>query len=206
MSEPIENYSPRQRRLQTDFEALSALANESGAFAFEVCYRGELDLPESYLLWFYGPSLVRVCDPFEYGIRIMEEHQCRITLGPHYPRHMPNLQWITPIFHPNIAPSGAVCLGGYSSYWVPSLQIDHLCEMLWDMLCFRNFNLESPYNREAAQWLAQQTTFTFPLETRELRHIPHRGPSGRSTESTGKTCRPVSSSQLADTDIQFLED
>ncbi len=164
------NETPRQRRLATDFESLTELARATSAFRFEVSYRGERQLPESYLLEFFGPSLEKIHTPFEYAIQIRSQHHVRITLGPQYPRLMPSIQWITPIFHPNISSSGAVCLGGYSSFWVPSLKLDQLCEMLWDMLCFRNVGLESPYNRDAADWYKEQTTFQFPLLNLSLRH------------------------------------
>ena len=65
---------------------------------------------------------------------------------------MPELAWKSPIFHPNISASGVVCLGGYGTYWVPSLALDELCSMLWDMIRYENFDETSPYNREAAAW------------------------------------------------------
>ena len=82
---------------------------------------------------------------------------------------MPELTWMSPIFHPNISASGVVCLGGYGTHWVPSLSLDELCGMLWDMIRYRNFDVESPYNREAALWAKTQTRFAFPLDDRPIR-------------------------------------
>jgi len=62
-----------------------------------------------------------------------------------------------------------VCLGGYGTHWVPSLNLDELCGMLWDMARFHNYDIRSPYNREAALWVANQSTFRFPLDPRPLR-------------------------------------
>ena len=68
----------------------------------------------------------------------------RVTLGASYPRLQPELAWQTPIFHPNISAGGVVCLGGYGTYWVPSLNLDELCEMLWDMVRYANFDVLQP--------------------------------------------------------------
>jgi len=82
---------------------------------------------------------------------------------------MPELSWKTPIFHPNISGSGVVCLGGYGTHWVPSLNLDELCGMLWDMIRYENFDVESPYNREAAHWAKIQSSFPLPIDPRPLR-------------------------------------
>jgi len=43
--------------------------------------------------------------------------------------------------------------------------------MLWDMARYHNYDIRSPYNRDAALWASNQTTFTFPMDTRPLRDI-----------------------------------
>lgn len=124
---------------------------------------------DTYLVRFRGPSLFRT--PDRADVRTGWDHEVLIRLGASYPRQAPSLAWRTPIFHPNISTSGAVCLGGYSTFWVPSLQLDQLCEMLWDMLRLKNFDVKSPYNREAAHWLQTQTSLRLPLEDRPLREV-----------------------------------
>ena len=42
---------------------------------------------------------------------------------------------------------------------MPSLALDELCAMLWDMIRYENYDETSPYNREAAAWAKNQTTF-----------------------------------------------
>ena len=84
---------------------------------------------------------------------------------------MPEIRWLTPIYHPNISEIGMVCLGGYGTHWVPSLNLDELCGMLWDMARYHNYDIRSPYNREAALWVANQTTFRFPIDARPLRDL-----------------------------------
>jgi hypothetical protein len=81
----------------------------------------------------------------------------------------PELAWQTPIFHPNISAGGVVCLGGYGTHWVPSLNLDELCEMLWDMVRYANFDVDSPYNRDAAAWAKLQREYQLPVDTRPIR-------------------------------------
>jgi hypothetical protein len=84
---------------------------------------------------------------------------------------MPELAWKSPIFHPNISASGVVCLGGYGTYWVPSLTLDELCVMLWDMIRYQNYDETSPYNRDAANWIKNQVHFRLPVDSRPLRDL-----------------------------------
>ncbi|MEJ7638198.1 MAG: ubiquitin-conjugating enzyme E2, partial [Singulisphaera sp.] len=94
---------------------------------------------------FRGLSLAR-----ERGkVIVQDRHEVEVKLGVSYPRTMPELRWITPIYHPNISEIGLVCLGGYGTHWVPSLHLDELCTMLWDMARYFTDDIRSPYNREA---------------------------------------------------------
>jgi hypothetical protein len=155
--------SPQTRRLRSDAAAMERLAAESSILRFKV---GGAP-PNRYLVEFRGKSLTR--ERGRVGLR--EEHRVEIKLGAMYPRTMPELRWLTPIFHPNISEIGMVCLGGYATHWVPSLRLDALCQMLWDMARYYNYDIRSPYNREAALWAANQTAFGFPIDPRPLRDV-----------------------------------
>lgn len=155
--------TPRIRRLRSDRQGLEQLRSESSILDFDALG----DPCERYVLRFHGRGLWRTDGHHQIGVR--ELHEVRVKLGASYPRMMPELTWMTPIFHPNISASGVVCLGGYGTHWVPSLSLHELCGMLWDMICYRNFDVESPYNREAALWAKTQTRFLFPLDERPLR-------------------------------------
>lgn len=155
--------SPRIRRLRSDQKALSRLAADSSIFEFSP-YGTPADF---YIVRFRGRGFYRPEPASEVLVR--EEHEVHIRLGASYPRMMPELAWKSPIFHPNISASGIVCLGGYGTYWVPSLALDELCVMLWDMIRFENFDEKSPYNREAAAWAKNQTFFRLPIDSRPLR-------------------------------------
>jgi hypothetical protein len=133
--------------------------------------------PQRYLIDFMGKSLARQSGK----VSIRTRHQVEIKLGASYPRSMPEIRWLSPIHHPNISEIGMVCLGGYGTHWVPSLRLDALCEMLWDMARYHNYDVRSPYNRDAALWVANQSVFKFPIDARPLRDV--RASLGRIEES-----------------------
>ncbi|MCE9528468.1 MAG: ubiquitin-conjugating enzyme E2 [Planctomycetales bacterium] len=155
--------SPRLRRLRSDRVALDKLQSESTIFQFSASGNPA----DFYQIRFTGRGLWRP-QPTS-NVQIHDRHEVHIKLGASYPRMMPEISWKTPIFHPNISASGVVCLGGYGTYWVPSLTLDELCTMLWDMIRFENYDEKSPYNREAAGWIKNQEEFRMPLDTRPLR-------------------------------------
>jgi hypothetical protein len=159
--------SPRIRRLRTDLRALEALRSESTVVDFAVPSNLYGGLPESYVIKFYGKGLWK--PESSEDVLLRERHEMTVTLGASYPRMQPELQWKTPIFHPNISAGGVVCLGGYQTHWVPSVNLDELCTMLWDMIRYANYDVESPYNREAAQWARTQSQFQLPLDDRPIR-------------------------------------
>ncbi len=167
--------SPRLRRLRNDLAALEQLRSESSVFSFTA----QGNPPHHYQITFKGRSLWR-----DRGqVRPLELHRIEIKLGASYPRTMPEIRWITPIYHPNISEIGMVCLGGYGTNWVPSVQLDELCTMLWDMARYHNYDIRSPYNRDSALWAANQVVLTFPTDTRSLRDL--RVAKGRIAPAAG---------------------
>lgn len=160
--------SPRIRRLRTDQAALEQLQAESSVFGFTALSTSPGFPIENYLVRFLGMGFWR--PPGIDRIFVREQHEVEIRLGASYPRSMPDLRWRTPVFHPNISSSGSVCLGGYGKHWVPSLRLDELCHMLWDMVRFENFDINSPFNREAAGWAQSQKEFEFPIDLRPIRN------------------------------------
>lgn len=166
--------SPRQRRLESDHARLTELAANSSIFSFVVVQpKHTHSPPETYRIQFRGSSLQTVMDAnSNQTVRLHYQHEVLIQLVAEYPRSAPHMRWVTPIFHPNISAAGAVCLGGWGTHWAPSLQLDKLCEMLWDMLRFANYDTRSPFNQQAATWLRKQREYQFPLDHRELRDAP----------------------------------
>jgi ubiquitin-protein ligase len=155
--------SPRIRRLRSDLAALEKLKAESSVFRFRAFGKPA----QRYLFEFRGTGLARA----KGKVIKRDQHQLEIKLGASYPRTMPELRWLSPIYHPNISEIGMVCLGGYGTHWVPSLPLDELCVMLWDMARYHNYDIRSPYNRDAALWVANQTKYAFPTDARPLRDL-----------------------------------
>jgi len=163
VAEKLMHESPRLRRLRHDHRTLERLRSESTVFRFSASG----DPPQRYVLTFYGRGL-----GINRGrIQVIDQHKVEIKLGASYPRTMPELRWMTPIHHPNISEIGMVCLGGYGAHWAPSVQLEELCQMLWDMVRYHNYDIRSPYNRDAALWVSRQTDFVFPLDERPLRDL-----------------------------------
>jgi ubiquitin-protein ligase len=161
--------SPRMRRLRNDLAALERLQSESSVFRFKAHGKPA----HHFLIQLAGKSLYRL----RGQVLSHDDHRVEIKLGASYPRTIPEIRWITPIYHPNISEIGMVCLGGYGTHWVPSVQLDELCNMLWDMARYHNYDIRSPYNRDAALWVASQTKFLFPTDPRPLRDL--RAAQGR---------------------------
>ena len=155
--------SPRIRRLKSDYRAVCQLRDDSTIFSFECSGTP----PQKYELLFTGAGFYR--DPSSGKIKVRNKHRVTVDLVASYPRMMPSLTWQTPIFHPNISTNGVVCMGGYGSNWVPSLTLDEMITMLWDMIRYKNFDSDSPYNREAAAWAQSQSNFKLPIDTRSIR-------------------------------------
>lgn len=175
--------SPRDRRLAADARAISTLISESSILTADA--KG--NPPNHYRFRFAGKGLAQ-CS--QGKIVVQEYHEIWVELGAAYPRMMPALHWKTPIFHPNVSVNGVVCLGSYGTHWVPSLTLDKLCVMLWDIIRMENFDISNAFNRDAAQWVSTQKASLFPLDPRPLRDLvsttsaaPTRGSALESTES-----------------------
>ncbi len=188
--------SPRLRRLRSDYKAISQLRAESSVLDFVA----DGNPPESYLLHFQGRGFWRPDKTNDVLVR--DQHTVQVDLSASYPRMQPELAWKTPIFHPNISASGVVCLGGYGTYWVPSVNLDELCHMLWDMIRYQNFDVESPYNREAAAWAKSQTDFRLPIDDRPMRDRV----AGLAPEFADRKPPIASAPKLGDVaDVTFLD-
>ena len=192
--------SPRIRRLRTDLKALERLRDESSILDFLIPQPLPNGPPEAYLVRFRGIGLWRPSGSGEVLIR--EQHEVSIRLGASYPRMMPELAWKTPIFHPNISAGGVVCLGGYGLHWVPSLNLDELCVMLWDMVRYANFDVKSAYNREAALWARDQTAYRLPVDPRPLRD---RIAGLAASAATALPPRTIAATPVPAADVLFID-
>ena len=225
--------SPRVRRLRSDYESMRTLASESSILHFRVGPTVVQGAPEFYTIEFHGRGLFR--DPATKRMRIAERHQVEIKLTASYPRSIPDLKWKTPLFHPNVSAGGVICLGGYGTHWTPGLTLDEMCQMLWDMVRYANFDVDSPYNREAAEWAKAQDDVRFPVDARPLRDLivgrqdpavidaeissdvdvpaesssessPGGEPHIPEAESIDPPAAPADSEDIVDAEVLFLDD
>jgi hypothetical protein len=159
-------------------DALVRVRNQIAAFAagrphfdVQVDYP---DLPNEYELTFrargFGPPPHQGAAP-----EPIDEHSVLVELGGEFPETPPVVFWLTPVFHPNVAPNygpdahqydqGRVCLGLLESGWFPALDFAEVCQTLVDIAAYRNYDLvqvgddgqlyENFYNLEAARWVVE---------------------------------------------------
>lgn len=152
--------NPRLRRLQSDYERLQRLLAVSNLIRMVTT---EGYPPEKYLIELTCRGVARVNGNQPV---YADDHQVGIYLPAGYPTTKPSMKWMTPIFHPNISPNGAVCIGA----WYASKWLDELVYMLAEMVQYKNFddNPTNVLNIEAADW-SRQHRHLFPVDRREIK-------------------------------------
>jgi hypothetical protein len=98
-----------------------------------------------------------------------------IELAPRHPFEPPVARVLTPVFHPNVFPSGVVCQG---ARWLPSEGMDLFVRRIVRLLAFDPLlvNTGSAANGAAAQWYSAQS-----------RLHPHAFPTDRAALALGET-------------------
>lgn len=150
----------RLRRLASDFNSMMEL-NRRGDL-IKIDWDGEL--PEKYIVTYMCKGLIWL--PENPAPSISSRHQVGIYLHANYPRNPPVLQWLTPIFHPNILSpdkNGGVCIG----HWTPAESLDQLCLRIGQMVQYQNFSVDDALDIEAAEWVKNNLKY-FPIDRRPL--------------------------------------
>lgn len=104
--------------------------------------------PTGYRITFHYPGVAMGT----HGLEVTREHQVDIVLPANYPLVAPVVRWITPIFHPNISPQGAVCLGVLAERYMPGVGLAYIVRMLGDIVRYRNYDLHGVLNADAKKW------------------------------------------------------
>jgi hypothetical protein len=128
----------------------------------------EMDSPDA-------PSLFRIrlespgFEPLDGGgVRERNSHDLQILLPSRFPDAAPQVRWLTPVYHPNIADLGSgqyggyLCLGLLEDQYQPGISFNVLCQMIIDVTSYRQYGLPSRFdpdgpgvmNVEAAEWAA----------------------------------------------------
>ena len=118
--------------------------------------------PEKYLIAFRCNGLRKPSETDEP--EEIDEQAMEVVFGYDYPSVPPRYVWLTHIWHPNINPP-YLCTTGRP--FAISTSLDQICLMVGQMIQYRNYNIEDPLNKEAAQWAAQNK-HRFPIDTRDL--------------------------------------
>jgi ubiquitin-protein ligase len=165
--------SPRVRRLRADAERMAELASRSDLIEVKVMPGARGMPPERYVVTYMVPSVIGVDK--NGRPRMGNRHQVEIYLHSEYPHRWPGLQWLTPIWHPNINhANGSVCID--AAWWGAARSLDRLVIMMGEMLQYKNFHDDPtkppfPWDKEAAAWCREfrrKNSNFFPTDKREL--------------------------------------
>ena len=165
----------RAKRLRADFERVRALHDRAGLIAIE---QVSGDPPDRYLIRFTCRGIAGL-----YGSQPVytDVHRVQLTLTDVYPTDKPLMEWLTPIFHPNIRENGQeVCIGR----WFPAKTLDQLVLMLGEMIQYKNYASHDPLHLDASLW-AMANKHLFPVDPRILLD-PRRPVQERQRGTTGE--------------------
>jgi ubiquitin-protein ligase len=149
----------RETRLRNDYSRIRDLVDRS-EFVHIVATEG--DPVEKYLIRFTCLGVEKVSHSGKPVYR--DSHDVSIYLHSEYPLKQPQLKWLTPIYHPNIHVTGAVCIGA----WWPAKTLDELLLTLGEMIQYKNFDPRDPMNSRAATWALRNKSL-FPVDDRDLK-------------------------------------
>ena len=156
--------TPRTLRLDRDHADMRRLREESTILE----WTAKDDPPEAYRIVFHGKSLVPAGAG---GIALGDRQELDLRMGAEYPRIHPQVQWLTPIVHPNIF-SNSVCFGHFGSQWTPYYRLVEFVEVMWDygrMAILNPFSAGPGGRPEVERWAEIDRRFVFPVDKRPLR-------------------------------------
>jgi len=165
--------SPRMRRLRADYERMQELSARSDLISFEARPTRPNLPPETYIVTFKCKGIVAI-NP-QGNPKLGDHHQVEIYLHNQYPQRWPGMNWLTPIWHPNINHlNGSVCID--AAWWTASRSLDRLVLMLGEMIQYKNFHDDPtkppfPWDAEAARWSREYRKThanAFPVDRSEL--------------------------------------
>lgn len=153
------SFDIRETRLRNDYERVRDLVNRSEFFHILTT---DGDPPERYLIRFTCKGVEKILPNGDPVYR--DVHEVSLYLHAEYPLKQPQLKWQTPIFHPNIHVTGAVCIGA----WWPAKTLDELLLTLAEMVQYKNYDPKDPMNSKAAAWSLRHKSL-FPVDRRPLK-------------------------------------
>jgi ubiquitin-protein ligase len=154
-----------RERIHQEHEWLKELATKSNLIEVESI---EGDPPTKYRVTLKCKGMM--LHPTTRKPTLTANHVMEIYLPagiPGYPNEAPYVICLTPHFHPNISQENNMVCVGIERDWESSLDIAWLVTHLADMITYRVYGLEKPYNQKAARW-AKASKAKLPLDKRPL--------------------------------------
>lgn len=145
--------TPRERRLNSDFEKLKTEFNSHPYISVEF-EKDKLSVPEKYVVTYRNIKGIRTTKnstPENKIIEIIFEHKIEIYLHIDYPRMKPQCYMLTEIFHPNfrMAHPHDICIG---DFWASGETLVDIIYQIGDMIMYKNYNVTNPLNGIASEF------------------------------------------------------
>ncbi|MBN1901210.1 hypothetical protein JW926_07800 [Candidatus Sumerlaeota bacterium] len=170
--------SVRLRRLAADYDKVRACFDKDSRIRLLETIG---DPPERYQFEYLVTGLQENLVTGELkrsNIFIVEIH-----LPGSYPRMAPQCKMKTPSFHPNIAPH-AICIG---DHWAAGESLADLIIRIAEMISFQSYNLKSPLNGKAAEWV-EHNRDKIPLDKFDFASLLAKEPDITQNVSTRYVC------------------
>ncbi|MDD5312881.1 MAG: ubiquitin-conjugating enzyme E2 [Dehalococcoidia bacterium] len=154
-----------EQRFADEYEKLKELEASSDMIRVEAV---EGNPPRKYRVTINCKGMMR--NPVDNKLYLTANHVLEIDLPvgiSAYPYEAPYIRCLTPHFHPNISPDNNLVCTGVERKWEPSLDLAWLVCHLADIITYRIYGTDDPYNKEAVQW-AEAHKDKFPLDERSL--------------------------------------
>ena len=103
-------------------------------------------------------------------VDIGDAHRVRISLPFGYPHFAPIAKPLTPIFHPDIDPAAI----RIADHWQQNPSMPDLVLLIGEMICGNVFNLDAPFNQDAADWYTANKD-KLPLDSLSIADIVESG-------------------------------
>lgn len=100
-------------------------------------------------------------------------YRLNMEFPPEYPSKPPKCKFVGGLFHPNIYPSGTVCLSilDEEKDWRPAITIKQVLVGIQDLL--NNPNLESPAQREAFEvYMNNKVEYRSKVKAQAVKNVP----------------------------------
>ena len=170
------------KRLAQEYNWLKELAAKSDLIDVEPT---EGNPPTKYRVTFKCKGMM--LHPISGKPTLTANHMMEIYLPagiPGYPNEAPYVLCLTPHFHPNISSENNMVCVGIERDWESSLDIAWLVTHLADMITYRVYGFEKPYNQKAVKWTKVNKT-KLPLDNRPLfrQEVARAKPSKKAEEA-----------------------